>query len=87
MTTPQFGWLKKAVRGVRFLAEDINSAGLTFKLHHYRLRDAEQRSGNLGTEGSFEFRVESPKGVRYQLVVAGFEPGSALTHTMASTRC
>lgn len=77
-TTPQFGWIKSVADKVPFLANDINSSSLTFKLHHYRLRDAVNRDSNLGTEGSVEFRLESPKGVRYQFTFAGFEPGSAL---------
>lgn len=77
-TTPQFGWIKAAARKVPFLANDINSSNLTFKLHQYMLRHAGDRSANLGTEANVEFRIESPKGVRYQLTVAGFEPGGAL---------
>jgi hypothetical protein len=50
----------------------------TLELHHYHRAEPRAGSRNLGTEASLEFRFEQPKGVRYQVLAAGFRPGRAL---------
>ena len=56
----------------------------TLQIHHYRLNEARAASHDLGTEASIEFRLEQPKGIRYQLSFGGFEPGGALDPSDAS---
>jgi hypothetical protein len=50
----------------------------TLELHNYQRTDPRAGSRNLGTEASIELRFEQPKGVRYQFLAAGFQPGGAL---------
>ena len=55
-------------------------------MHHYQRTEPRADSRNLGTEASLEVRVEQPKGVRYQLTMAGFRPGGALNPSDASLK-
>lgn len=75
------GLTEALAKFVHLPPSDISNVGITLKAHHYRLRGNAARGENLGTEGSAEVRVDSPKGVRYQLTVAGFQPGPALKGT------
>jgi hypothetical protein len=80
ISTPQsFQWIKDILRPVSPSARDISASSVSFKLHHYLRRYASAGSRSLGTEGDFEFRIETPKGVRFQLIAAAFKPGEALT--------
>jgi hypothetical protein len=63
-----------------------NKGATTLELHHYRLGAERAGSRNLGTEASIEFRLEEPKGVRYQITGAFFVPGGALNPADASLK-
>lgn len=81
LTVPQWNLLGR-LNPTRPSARDINGASMSFKLHHYRQRAADAADRTLATEADVEFRVESPKGVRFQLVLAGMWPGEALRAPM-----
>ncbi len=73
-TTQKLDWLS------------LGKGAATLKLHHYQRTEPRAGSRNLGTEASLEVRVEQPKGVRYQLTMAGFRPGGALNPSDASLK-
>lgn len=80
VTTPQ-SWdlLKKIIGPLTPTARDISASSVTLKVHRYILRNTGATNRTLGTEGNFEFRIESPKGVRFQWLLAAFKPDEALT--------
>jgi hypothetical protein len=59
-------------------ASDIESRSTTVKFHIYRFREPVFGDKDGGRELDVDFKLESPKGVKYTLAVARFWPGDAL---------
>jgi hypothetical protein len=82
LSSPQsWNLIKKIIGPLSPTARDINASSVSFKVHQY-LRRGGGAARALGTEGNFEFRIETPKGVRFQLLLAAFKPGEALTSSL-----
>ena len=77
-TTPLFP-PKRIVRAFGAPLTDAGEMSTTMRIHHYRLRTPIGPDGhtNAGWEADFDFRIESPNGVRYVITFGEYFPGSA----------
>ena len=85
LTTPRWSLLRELARAMRVPVSDIDSYSTTVKLHAYRFHQPVQQRQYGGTELDVDFSIDSPAGVSYSLVVAGFAPGAALDGSRAGT--
>jgi hypothetical protein len=77
-TDQRWSLLQLIARGLQIPADDLGARSTTVKLHYYRFNQRVFQAHDGGTEFDLEFKLDSPRGVKYTMLTGVFWPGAAL---------